>query len=248
MKQLVKRLTRAEWLRRGLCWLGAQYIRLVHATGRWQVIGDEIPARHWNAGQPFILAFWHGRLLLMPYSWRRDKAIHMLISQHRDGRLIADTVKHFGIEIVSGSSTRGGSAALRGMLKALKAGECVGITPDGPRGPRQRASAGIINVARLAGVPVIPATYAVKRRRLLGTWDRFVVALPFSKGIFVWGRPIEVPRDASAAALEALREELELRLNAITAAADSRMGHPALEPAPWPEAPAETVAEPAEAS
>jgi lysophospholipid acyltransferase (LPLAT)-like uncharacterized protein len=235
MKKLVKRVLRHEGLRRGLCWLGAQYIRLVHATCRWEVIGGDIPERRWQDGKPFILAFWHGRLLMMPYVWRRDRAIHMLISHHRDGRLIADTVKHFGIETVSGSTNRGGTAALRGMLKALKAGESVGITPDGPRGPRQRVSGGIVDVARLAGVPVIPASYAVQRRRLLGTWDRFVLALPFSKGVFVWGRPIEVPRDASAAALEALREEVELRLNALTAAADARMGHPALEPAPWPQ-------------
>lgn len=243
MKGLFKRLSRREGLRRALCWLGALYIRFVHATSRWEVIGGDIPARRWDAGQPFILAFWHGRLLLMPYCWRRDRTIHMLISQHRDGRLIADTVKHFGIETISGSSSRGGSAALRAMLKALKAGECVGITPDGPRGPRQRASAGIVNAARLAGVPIIPVTYAMKRRRLLGTWDRFVVALPFSKGLFVWGRPIEVPRDSSEAALEALREEVELRLNAITAAADGRMGHPAIEPAPWPQAAEPTVEE-----
>lgn len=241
MKQFLKRLSRHEGLRRALCWLGAQYIRLVHATCRWQVVGGEIPAAYWSSGKPFILAFWHGRLLLMPYVWRRDRTIHMLISQHRDGRLIADTVKHFGIDTISGSSSRGGTAALRAMLRALKAGECVGITPDGPRGPRQRSSAGIVNIAKLAGVPIIPATYAVRRRRLLGTWDRFVVALPFGKGMFVWGRPIEVPRDASDAALEALREEVEMRLNAITAAADGRMGHAALEPAPWPAAETEVV-------
>mgnify|MGYP001806247771 FL=1 len=234
MKQFFKRLSRNETLRRLLCWLGAQYIRLVHATSRWQVVGGEIPARHWDSGQTFILAFWHGRLLLMPYIWRYDKPVHMLISHHRDGRLIADTIKHFGIETVSGSTNRGGSAALRGMLKVLKNGDYVGITPDGPRGPCQRVSAGIVTVARLAGVPIIPATYAVKRRRLLRTWDRFAMALPFTKGVFVWGRPIEVPRDASEAAMEALREDLESRLNAITAAADSRMGHAALEPAPWP--------------
>ncbi len=244
MKSLFKRVMRNETLRQGLCWLGALYIRLVHATSSWQVIGQDIPAQYWDGGRPFIVAFWHGRLLLMPYVWRRDKTIHMLISHHRDGRLIADTVKHFGVDTISGSTSRGGSAALRGMLKALKGGDCVGITPDGPRGPRQRASAGIVNVARLAGVPIVPATYAVKRRRLLGTWDRFAVALPFTKGVFVWGRPIEVPRDASDAALEALREEVELRLNAITAAADSRMGHAALEPAPWPgELPAPAEAE-----
>jgi lysophospholipid acyltransferase (LPLAT)-like uncharacterized protein len=231
---LGKAIARSEWLRTALCWLGAEYIGLVFRTGRWEFVGREIAERHWNAGLPFILAFWHGRLLLMPHSWPRAKPIHMLISQHRDGQLIAKTVAHYGIDTVAGSTSRGGSAALRAMLKALKSGECVGITPDGPRGPRQRASAGIVNVARMAGVPIIPVTFSVKRRAVLGSWDRFIVALPFSKGVFVWGRPIEVPRDASDAALEALREEVENRLNAITAAADGRMGHAAIEPAAWP--------------
>lgn len=239
--RLGKTIARSERIRAALCWLGAKYIAFVFRTGRWEFIGREIAERHWNAGLPFILAFWHGRLLLMPHSWPRAKPIHMLISQHRDGQLIAKTVAHYGIDTVAGSSTRGGSAALRAMLKALKSGESVGITPDGPRGPRGRASAGIVNVARMAGVPIIPVSFSAKRRVVLSSWDRFVVALPFSKGIFVWGRPIEVPRDASEAALEALREEVENRLNAITAAADARMGHPAIEPAPWPmsEGPAE---------
>lgn len=232
---LVKAISRNERLRAVLCWIGARYIRWVFRTGRWEFVGQDIPQRYWNAGLPFILAFWHGRLLLMPHSWRPDKPIHMLISQHRDGQFIAKTVAHYGIDTIAGSSSRGGSAALRAMLKALKQGESIGITPDGPRGPRYRASPGIVNVARLAGVPIIPVTYSVKRRFVLGSWDRFILALPFTKGVFVWGRPIAVPRDASAAALEAYREEVEERLNALTAAADMRMGHAAIAPAPWPQ-------------
>jgi lysophospholipid acyltransferase (LPLAT)-like uncharacterized protein len=227
-----KRLGRSERLRGFLCWLTAQYIRLVHATGRWEVVGGEIPAAFWDQGRPFILAFWHGRILMMPKCWRPEAAIHMLISQHRDGQLIARTVSHFGIHWLAGSSTRGGSQALRAMLKALKAGEYVGITPDGPKGPRMRASAGIVNVARLSGCPIIPATFAASRRRVLGSWDRFVVARPFAGGVFVWGRPIEVPRDADATTMEACRQAVEAEMNAITRAADQRMAMPPIEPAP----------------
>ncbi len=236
---LVKRLTRNQRFRDALCWLGAQYIRLVWRTCRWEVIGGDIPERYWNAGLPFVCVFWHGRLMLMPYSWRADKPVHMLISQHRDGQLIARTVSHFGIRTIAGSTTRGGTAALRGILKKLKSGEWIGITPDGPRGPRQRVSGGVVDIARMAGVPIIPATFSVQRRVLLGSWDRFALALPFGKGLFVWGRPVEVPRDASPAAIEALRAEVEDRLNAITAAADQRMGHAAVPPAPWPSAAAD---------
>lgn len=220
-----------ETVRRFLCWLGAQYIRLAHASGRWESVRDEIPRRLWDLGQPFILCFWHGRLLMMPYCWERQRPIHMLISRHRDGQLIAHTVRHFGITTITGSSTRGGAAALRTMLKALQAGECVGITPDGPRGPRMRASDGIVTVARLSGAPIVPAAYGIDRRRVLATWDRFVVPWPFARGVIAWGEPIHVPRDADAGVLEAARRQVEDGLNAVTAEADALCGCAPIEPA-----------------
>lgn len=225
---VAKRIGKSERLRGLLCWLVAWYIRLVHATGRWQVVGGDEAARLWDEGRPFILAFWHGRILMMPRVWRAGVPIHMLISQHRDGQLIARTVAHFGIRWLAGSSTRGGRAALRTMLKALADGECVGITPDGPKGPRMRASAGIVGVARLSGCPILPATFAVARRSVLGSWDRFVVAWPFSRGVFVWGRPIHVSADDD---VESCRLTIEAELNAITAEADRRMGLPPVEAA-----------------
>lgn len=228
---LAKRIGKSEWLRGALCWLGSLYIRFVHLTGRWSVVNGGHAQALWDQGKPFILAFWHGRILMMPKSWRQSVPIHMLISQHRDGQLIARTVSHFGIDTVQGSTTRGGSAALRAMLKFLKSGECVGITPDGPKGPRMRASDGIVAVARLAGVPILPATFATSRRTLLGSWDRFAVAQPFSRGVFVWGDPILVPKDADEAAMEAARQAVEDSLNAITRDADARVGQTSPEPA-----------------
>ncbi len=229
---LVKRLLKSDAVRRLACRLGALYIRLVHASGSWRVVGGEIPERHWEQGTPFILAFWHGRLLMMPYCWQRRRPIHMLISQHRDGRLIADTVSHFGIDTVSGSSSKGGAGALRAMVRFLKGGDCVGITPDGPRGPRMRATDGIVATARLSGAPIIPATYSAAGGRNLNSWDRFLVARPFSRGVILWGEPIHVAPDADADALETARQAVELSLNAITAEADRLCGRPAVEPAP----------------
>jgi lysophospholipid acyltransferase (LPLAT)-like uncharacterized protein len=225
---LIKSLTRSDAVRGALCWLGACYIRLVYFSGRWQVEGGDSPAAFWQLQQPFILAFWHGRIMMMPYCWRRDRTINMLISQHKDGQFIARTVRHFGIDTVSGSSSKGGSAALRAMLRALKSGQSVGITPDGPRGPRMRASDGVVQVARLAGVPVIPCGFSAKRRRLLGSWDRFTVALPFSAGVFIWGQPIHVSADAD---LDAARHAIEAELTRVTQEADRRMGHEPVQPA-----------------
>ena len=229
---LVKRVTRSDSVRGALCWLGAQYIRLVRATGYWRVEGGQIPAAFWREDKPFILAFWHGRIMMMPYCWPRGETIRMLISQHRDGQFIARTVAHFGIDTVAGSSSKGGSAALRSMLRSLKQGECVGITPDGPRGPRMRASDGIVHVARMSGVPVIPCGFSARRRKVLGSWDRFTVAAPFSKGVFVWGEPILVPPDATPEQIEEARLAIEAGLTHVTQSADRAMGHVPVEPAP----------------
>lgn len=229
---LFKRLGRSRPVRWLACFLAASYIRLVHLTSRWQVVNRAAPEGWWNEGKPFILAFWHGRILMMPYCWPKDRRMNMLISRHRDGGLIADTIGWFGLSTVRGSTAKpgrerdkGATAALMEMLRKVKAGEYIGITPDGPRGPRMRATDGVAAVARLAGVPVIPCAYGTRRRRLLSSWDRFVVALPFTKGVFVWGDPITVPAGAKGAALETARLAIETELNRVTREADRLTGH-----------------------
>lgn len=232
LKRPLKRILKSDAVRAAACWLGAQYIRLVWATGRWRIEGGDIPRAHWDAGKPFILAFWHGHLLMMPKCWDLSKPMHMLISQHRDGQLIARVIGHFGLGTAAGSSTRGGSGALRQMLKALKAGEYVGITPDGPRGPRMRATAGIVNVARMAGVPIIPCAYSCAPRKQLNSWDRFQVALPFASGVIAWGQPITVAKDLDDAGLEDARLRVEDAMNTLAHAAEAAAGHPPTPPQP----------------
>ncbi|MGD9537521.1 MAG: lysophospholipid acyltransferase family protein [Alphaproteobacteria bacterium] len=236
MRRLIKRIGRSEALRRALCWLAAQYIRFVYVTTRWRIEGRAPVDALLAAGQPIIPAFWHSRLLMAPFGWDRCLPTKVLVSTHRDGELIARTVRHLGIDSIRGSTTRGGVAALRAMLKALKSGAHVVVTPDGPRGPRMRVQPGAILAASLSGAPIVPATCAVSHCRFLATWDRFVLALPFGRGIYLWGEPLSVPRDADEAAREAARRELERRLNALTERADRLMGHTPIEPAPEPAA------------
>jgi lysophospholipid acyltransferase (LPLAT)-like uncharacterized protein len=241
LKEWWRRFRKSESVRRAACWLVAQYIRLVWATGRWEIRNGATPERFWRQGAPFIIAFWHGRLLILPAMWPTNSKISMLISMHRDGELIAKAIGYFGHGTVRGSAAkpgstkdRGGAAALRGMLKALKAHEYVGITPDGPRGPRMRATDGIVTVARVSGAPIIPCSYSARSRFVLGTWDRFIIPLPFTRGVIVWGEPITVARDAQGAALDAARLTVEGGLNAVTVAADQAMGVAPVEPEPAP--------------
>lgn len=203
------------------------YIRFVYRTNRWTVVNGEAPRRLLAAGRPFIGAFWHGRMMMIASAWARRAPMHMLISAHRDGRIIADAVAYFGIDAIAGSTRRGGSAALRLMLKKLRDGDCVAMTPDGPRGPAMVASVGIANLARLAQAPIVPITFATSRRRLARTWDRFHIALPFGRGVVLWGEPIELAVDLDEAGLEAARRLIEERMVEMVHDADRRVGHQA---------------------
>lgn len=215
-----------------LSWFAAGYIRLVWITGRWRIENAEIADRMVADGTPFIACFWHGRMLMIPNAWRYDARMSILISHHRDGVFISRTLAHLGIGTIAGSSSRGGAGALAGMVRALKRGEYMGITPDGPRGPRMRAAAGAAAAARLSGATLLPVSYSAARRRVLNSWDRFVVPLPFSRGIVRIGTPIEVPRDADEKRLDVARRELEDALTALTMELDAELGVDPVDPAP----------------
>lgn len=229
--RIAKCLLRTRWVSAALSRLVAGYISFVHATTRWRVIGDEYPRALREANKPFIIAFWHGRILLMPKVWDTGKHVSMLISHHRDGRLIADVVQNFGIRTVAGSSSSGGSQALRTIIRRLEDGECVGITPDGPRGPRMRASEGFIDIARLANVPVLMVALSVRRGRILRTWDRFLLALPFTRGVVIWSAPVTIEGRLDRPALEHERRRVEQCMNGLVAEADRLCGRDPVEPA-----------------
>jgi lysophospholipid acyltransferase (LPLAT)-like uncharacterized protein len=230
--KLLKKVGRRPAVQRMVGATLAAHIGLVRRSTRWRTVNDEAARAAWAGERPVIVAFWHNRLAMMPYCWPSARPFHMLISSHPDGQLIARTVKHFGIETVAGSSTRGGSEALRSLVRLIKSGVSVGITPDGPRGPRMHASDGAIALARLSGAPILPAAVSVSRRMVMNSWDRLIVALPFGDGAMVWGEPIHVSGDADVAAL---RLRLESELNRVSAEADHLVGHTPIMPAPLPQ-------------
>jgi lysophospholipid acyltransferase (LPLAT)-like uncharacterized protein len=228
---VLKRIVRSDLGRRALGLLGAGYIRMVHATTRWTTVGRETPEKLWAEGRPFLGCFWHGRMLLMTYIWEADRPFSMLTSRHADGRVIGEIIGHFGVDTIAGSSSKGGTDALRAMVRALRNGISVGVTPDGPRGPRMRASVGIVQAARLARVPLVPVSVSTGRRKVLRSWDRFLLALPFTRGVFVWGKAIEIPFEAGDDEVEATRLALETELNRVSAEADRLVGQAPIEPA-----------------
>jgi lysophospholipid acyltransferase (LPLAT)-like uncharacterized protein len=232
--KLYRRILQKPPVRRVVAALIAGYIRLVHKSGRWQTIRGDIPDRLRADGKPFIVCFWHGRLLMMNLAWASDKPFYMLSSPHADGRLTTAVMGHFNIDTVTGSTRKGGSAALRQLARLMKNGAWAGITPDGPHGPRMRASLGAIVLARMSGAPLVPATYSVRPGKIIGSWDRFLLPAPFGRGVFAWGEPVAVAPDADQTAMEDARRLLEERMNALLDEADGLLGRATIEPAPAP--------------
>jgi lysophospholipid acyltransferase (LPLAT)-like uncharacterized protein len=174
------------------------------------------------AGQA-IYAVWHNRLALcleayFHYARRRNRTAGLaaLVSASRDGALLAAILERFGVLPVRGSSSRRGGQALVELVSWAERGYDLAITPDGPRGPRYLVQEGVIALAQLTGLPILPAGYRLNWKLQLNSWDGFLVPLPFARCHFVIGRPVLVSRDADAAQREALRRQLEAELRAVS--------------------------------
>jgi len=212
LKTLKKKLV--SWLGP---WLAFWIIKLTGRTMWFVEIHPEIPRSFWEKRIPAIGACWHGRLLMMPIIYK-GKKLSFLVSPHRDGQVIGKALKRFGFHAILGSTTRKGFSGFKQMVKAHESD--IGIVPDGPRGPRQQAQIGVIELARLTGRPIIPVTFNASRRKIFNTWDRFLLPYPFSRGVFIWGEPIVVNPNGNRAHLEEKRLLLERKLNELTEQAD----------------------------
>ncbi len=225
---MLQRLIRHPRTQAMLARLLAGYLALAYRTTRWTLLGEEHLPQIMQGGEGHaggsIIAFWHERLTLIPMAWvlaRRQPGLDMtgrevfvLISSHRDGRLISSVIARLGLQTVVGSTREGARAGALGLLRRLRQGHFIAITPDGPRGPRRRAAPGVAELAAMAGVPVCPIGASTTRARLFRSWDRAMLPLPFGRGVLVLGAPILVPRDAATAALPAIEA-------ALTAACDA---------------------------
>jgi len=150
-------------------------IRLLGKTMDVSTVGGGAVDTLSRQGTPIIIAFWHGRQLMMPLAYRGTSG-SILISQHRDGEIIARIMKYFGFDAIRGSSTRGGFQAIRQLLKVARQGQDVIVTPDGPRGPACQVQAGVIYLAKVTGFPIVPLTFAYSKKKSFqaGTGFRFL--------------------------------------------------------------------------
>jgi lysophospholipid acyltransferase (LPLAT)-like uncharacterized protein len=212
---------------RAWAFLALNALRFLGATTRKRHVGGDALMAYWQRGEQVILAFWHNRILLMPFSYRGQKAC-IMNSIHRDGEIITRAIRHFGVHAVRGSSTRGWMGGLKGLLDAYRQGYDLIVVPDGPRGPRYQAKSGIVQLARATGAPIFPVTYSAAWKTTIKSWDRLVIPFPFSPVLYAVGTPIFVPRDASNEIMEAKRQELENALITITNQADAHFANTSL--------------------
>lgn len=219
------------------------YMLFVGVTTRWTRVNRAAVEPFWRPdGGKLIGCIWHGRFSLIHKMWSFGPGVpkaKMLISQSREGGIVAHTSRTVGAEVIRGSAAKGrqakgGVEAMRAMARHIEGGGVIAMTPDGPRGPRMRVKKGPIQLAKLAGAPLLPVTWATSNRIVFDkSWDHFVFPLPFGHGALIWGDPIDPPSpDASDAEIEAVRLKLEEALNRIAAEADRIAGVPVIEPAP----------------
>lgn len=216
MARIRKRDRLKVWLRGYLIpVIASGLIRTIGSTLRVKLIDPDgifDPSNH----TPAIFAFWHNRVGMLPYFHNKfipHRKLVVMISRSRDGQTITDIAARFGILAARGSTSRHGIPAFRQLLRELI--DCkhdVGVTPDGPRGPRHDVKRGIVTIAQMSGYPIVPLTYHAEWKLEFKSWDRFQMPLPFSKCTFVVGHPIPVPQtvdEPTATALcNRLRDEL----------------------------------------
>ena len=187
-------------------------MRLSFYTTRWTVVGKDIPDSYHKGKIPFIVCLWHDRLMMAPCVWKWKKRLHVLASNHIDGRMIAKVVENFSMPTVFGSTGKNGIAAAKRLIQLVKAGEYVAIIPDGPKGPRHKLASGIVAISKLTGADILPFSFCVKRYHRFNSWDKFIWVWPFNKGVMVWEKPISVSELKSMTDSESM-QYVEAKIN-----------------------------------
>ena len=205
-----------------IVFVGAAILRMLAATWRVRVTNPAIVDELRRRKQPFVHVLWHGQLL--PLLWaHRDRGISVIISEHRDGELIARVARKLGCRTVRGSTSRGAARALLGACREIEAGHDLAITVDGPRGPAGTVAPGALVISQRTEAPLVPTAASASRAWRLKSWDRFMIPKPFARVIVTYGEPITVRADSARdAAGDA--DRVRLAMEAASGAALERIG------------------------
>ena len=188
---MIKKILQHKYIQEFAGWIIAFYIKVCFNTSLWYLKNDEEITSTLKKKKRLVVIFWHNRLLMAPYCWNYSKPFKMLISSHRDGKIISNAVAHLGIGTIKGSSNKNKISSAKEILTNLSMNNVVGITPDGPRGPKEKMKEGIVSLLKKTNATVIPLSYSAKFNFKLNSWDKFIFVTPFNKFVAVWGNAIE---------------------------------------------------------
>jgi lysophospholipid acyltransferase (LPLAT)-like uncharacterized protein len=217
----VKALMRHPAVQRVFAALAAAYLRFAYRTIRWREEGRDVIEAGRAASGGLILCFWHEAISISALSWPQGRPgvqeMRALISRSRDGQMFAEVIGRLGVPAIRGSRAvevertreKGGSEALRDMVRWVRAGGAVALTPDGPRGPARSMGEGPALLARLSGAPVYMMGLSCAPAVRLNSWDRALIPLPFTRGGLVWDGPHRAEGADPADLAEAWRAALE---------------------------------------
>lgn len=213
---MFKKILDNFFIKQTISLIGIMYILLTYYTSRVTFSNQSKIDSLSKNNENFIYAFWHDQLLMCPFTWKNDLDILVLISKHKDGDIISRVISYLGFKTIRGSTNnpekiknKGGFIAAKKILSSLKKNMCVGIAPDGPRGPRHEVAEGIINIARMSNKKIIPVALGFKSKWTLNTWDKFIVPKFFSSMKVSWGEPIEIQEEDNIKYQILLKKELD---------------------------------------
>mgnify|MGYP001499410698 FL=1 len=222
---MLKKFIRSSFGRLIFSWIISLIIYFLSNSIKWRELTPENKENALKSNLPIIVVFWHERIAVMSKIWPRKRPLAMLQSPHADGKLIAQAINHLGFQTVWGSTNRNAVGGILGLVRKAKKGVSIGITPDGPRGPALICSSGPIALAKATGLQVIPIAWSTSKFWKLSNWDQSIVPKPFSKGVWVWGKPIKVNKNVNKNKIRELTNQLSIELQNTTKIADNFFGH-----------------------
>ena len=214
--KIIKKISKTESGQKVIGLLIFAISKLIFFSIQWDCFDKETKNLIFNNKKPYIFCCWHNRLFLGPYFLPKNIIINALQSSHSDGMMTSMIFKLIKMNIIFGSSMKGGAKAFIKMIRSINKGESIAITPDGPKGPKQKVKDGLIKLAQVTGAPIIPLVWSTNKNKKLITWDNFLIPYPFTKGLYVFGKPIYIKRNLSARGFNKSKLEVENRLNDLT--------------------------------
>jgi lysophospholipid acyltransferase (LPLAT)-like uncharacterized protein len=201
---------------------GAAFLTTLLRSTRLRVLNGEALAAAEAAHGAAVVPLWHGQLLAPTFAFR-NRSYATMASQSADGEYIARMLYHWGYQVARGSSSRGGDSALRELAELVRRGHTAALTADGPRGPRHRLKHGVLRLARMTGVPVVPVVAAAERAWRLNSWDRFMIPQPLSRVVVLFGEAVTIPEDMAQEALTAESARIEGIMTRLEAEAEAAL-------------------------